>query len=339
MNTFVLMKDTLILFPYDPNDHDDFVRVRTELTGSKSVDTVRFGGSDIGTILGVNQWGYKGKLFHELIGNWTREQKESAPIFFGHENEPKIRSLYEFWEFDVEGLMANRKAGKKVRSVNEIHAAIVNPELDFMFCNPDGIIVENGEEGVFEAKNIERQHMKQYKDGIVRSHYLQTVFNMMVCDVQFGALAYFINGNDYQAYPIARDAELEAIMLDAINDFALRILKGKMIMQTVSDPIERSRLLADIEPEPEDSDACKKFFDERYLEKIEGGAADGTLECREWLDNMLHWSAAEQRAKKLKTLNQNRIKKEFGTLGVNRLNFDDAHITLGRNKALYPTIK
>jgi predicted phage-related endonuclease len=330
---------TLQLIPYDSTDHDHFEKVRAELTGIHSIDKVRFGGSDIGTICGLNQWGYAGKLFHQLIGNWPVEKIDNRAIFFGHETEPINREWYQYWERDVEGFIANKKAGRKVRSVNEITEMVINPQYDFMFCNPDGIIVEDRGLGIFEAKNIGKRHLDQYANGIVRSHYLQVHFNMIVCNLQYGALAYYIDGNDYVAYEFERDAEIDEYILNAVNAFGLKVLKGKMIMQTVSDKQERDYQLSLIEPEADDSSACNDFYSEKYKQKQAKEELDGTFETQDWFDKMIHFDSAKKRAEKLKSLYSNRIKKQMENLNARKLKFHNGHITFGANGALYPKVK
>lgn len=335
----MVLDKTLQLISYDPKDHSDFERVRAELTGINSTDRVRFGGSDIGTILGLNQWGYKGKLFHQLIGNWPVDKISNRQVFFGHETEDQNREWYKYWERDIEGFMENRKAGIKVREVHEIHSMIVNPAYDFSFCNPDGIIEEERGLGIFEAKNIERQHLDQYANGIVRSHYLQVCYNMMVCNLEFGALAYYINGNDYVAYEFERDEEIEQMLVSFVGEFAYKVLKGKFIMQTVSDKQERDYQLSLIEPEADDSKACNDFYSEKYKQKEAMEELDGTLECQDWFDKMMYFDSAAKRATKLKSLNSNKIKKHMENLNARKLKFSNGHITFGTNGALYPKVK
>ncbi|MDY0218958.1 MAG: YqaJ viral recombinase family protein [Candidatus Cloacimonas acidaminovorans] len=96
---------------------------------------------------------------------------------------------------------------------------LVHPLYDYMQGHPDGIGVdENGNKFIFEAKTS--RYGAGWEDGNIPEEYqLQVAYYMMLADVPYSFIAILIGGNDYRCFKIARDYELEKIIIEKIVDF------------------------------------------------------------------------------------------------------------------------
>lgn len=160
------------------------------------------GGSDAGTILGVNKWKSKFQLFLEKTGHYVEE----------------INNEYIYWGNTLEDLVAKefeRRSGKKVRKKNSM---LVHPEHDFMLANLDRVVV--GEKALLECKTTSAYNLAEWEGDEVPASYLcQLQHYLAVTGYEKAYIAVLCGGNQFIWKEVPRDDELIDIIIQNEKHF------------------------------------------------------------------------------------------------------------------------
>lgn len=177
------------------------------------------GGSDAGTVLGVNKYKTNVQLWEEKIGITIPEDISDKPaVAYGKKAEEHIRELFQLDHPDYQ------------IEYHEFHM-YVNEEYPFIFATLDGELTEkNGKKGVLEIKTVTIQNPIQWaewEDKIPDTYYAQILHQLAATgwdfvelrayiryykndDLRVAIRDYLIDKNDVQAdidYLIQRESE------------------------------------------------------------------------------------------------------------------------------------
>lgn len=198
------------------------------------------GGSEIGTICGVNKYSSARLLYFKKTGQF--EDSESfnfndaarERMHFGHKLEPLVADEF----------MA--RTGKKVVICP---ATLRHKDYPWMLANIDRVIVDENEVpvGLLEVKTADARLLKDWEDGEIPMSYIyQLNWYLMITDMQYGAFAALIGGNRFVMIEVYRNDELCKAMFEAADRFWNINVKQL------------------IEPEVSGSDADSDFIKEQY---------------------------------------------------------------------------
>lgn len=189
------------------------------------------GGSDVSIIAGINPFKSVHQLWLEKTGQIEIEQKESEYAHFGTLLEPIVRK--EFTE----------RTGIKVR---QKHMLLQSEQYPFMYADLDGVINENGELAIFEAKTASQYKMDTWEDGVPAGYILQVQHYMAVTGAKKTYIAALVGGNHFVYHVVERD----------------EVLITKIIaMETY---FWETYVLGGVEPIPDGSDATTSYFNSRF---------------------------------------------------------------------------
>lgn len=161
------------------------------------------GGSDAGTILGVNKWKSKTQLFFEKTNPDMIQEVSNDAIHFGNVLEDVVAKEFE------------QRAGKKVRRDNRM---LRHPEHDFMMANIDRVVV--GERALLECKTTSFFNKEQWEGDEIPAQYLcQVQHYMAVTGYEKAYIAVLIGGQNFIWKEVERDDELIDIIIQAEKDF------------------------------------------------------------------------------------------------------------------------
>ena len=155
--------------------------------------TCGIGGSDVSVIAGINPYKSIYQLWQEKRGVLEPEEEISEPAYFGTVLEPVIKR--EFM----------KRSGLKVKAKNMI---LQSSEHPFMLADLDGVIYENGEMYIFEAKTASAYKAEVWKEGIPAEYMLQVQHYMAVTGARKTYIAALVGGNDFFYKEIERDDEM-----------------------------------------------------------------------------------------------------------------------------------
>jgi len=191
------------------------------------------GGSDVGTILGLNKWKSPYQLWLEKTGQIELEETDSEPAYWGTTLEPLVAK--EFTE----------RTGKKVRRRNQIFK---HPKYPFLIANIDRDVV--GENAILECKTANPFLLKEWDgDEIPMSYLCQIQHYMNVLDRDCAYVAVLIGGQRFIWKQVDRDQALIDMITERLVEFwEYNILEG-------------------CEPPIDGSEATTEFIKDRYLEE------------------------------------------------------------------------
>lgn len=193
--------------------------------------TQGIGGSDVSIIAGVNPFKSIHQLWLEKTGQIKPEETESEYAHFGTLLEPLVRK-----EFTA-------RTGIKVRSKNML---LQSSESPFMYADLDGVIYENGELVIFEAKTASAYKQEVWENGIPLEYLLQIQHYMAVTGAKKTYIAALVGGNHFFWHEVIRDEELiEKIIAMEKYFWEHHVLGG-------------------IEPVPDGSDATTTYLNEKF---------------------------------------------------------------------------
>lgn len=162
-----------------------------------------FGGSDAGTILGVNKWKSKTQLFFEKTNPELRQEIDNEYIYWGNVLEDVVAKEFE------------KRTGKRVRRDNRM---LRHPEHEFMFANMDRVVV--GEKALLECKTTSQYNKDLWEGDEIPAQYLcQIQHYMAVTGYGKAYIAVLLGGNTFIWKEIERDEELIEILITAEKDF------------------------------------------------------------------------------------------------------------------------
>lgn len=189
------------------------------------------GGSDASVIAGVNKFRSVFQLWLEKTGQAEPEEKETEYTHFGNILEAVVKQEF------------TRRTELKVRSRNAI---LQSEEYPFMLADLDGVIHENGEMCIFEAKTASAYKLEMWENQVPPEYMYQIQHYMAVTGLRKTYIAALIGGNHFIYHEVYRDEEMISNIIRMEREFwEICVLGGK-------------------EPLPDGSEATSNFLNEKY---------------------------------------------------------------------------
>lgn len=189
------------------------------------------GGSDVSVIAGINPFRSMHQLWLEKTGQTEPEETENEYTHFGTILEPIVRK--EFTE----------RTGIKVR---QKHMLLQSEEYPFMYADLDGVINEDGEMAIFEAKTASQYKMDTWEEEVPAGYILQCQHYMAVTGAKKTYIAALVGGNHFVYHIIPRDDGMIAKIIAMEKVFWERNVIGGE------------------EPVPDGSDATTSYFNTKF---------------------------------------------------------------------------
>ncbi len=197
------------------------------------------GGSDAGTVCGLNPYGSLMKLYHDKTSDGT-DEPDSEAVRQGH---------------DLEDYVARRfmeATGLKVRRSNFMYRSQEHP---FMIADVDRLVV--GEDAGLECKTASAYNADKWKDGNIPLHYaMQCYHYMAVTGKRAWYIAAAILGREFVYHKLAWEDGLVASLVEAEKAFW------------------EGHVLAGVMPGPDGSSACDKVLEQYFGKARKSGAVE-----------------------------------------------------------------
>lgn len=180
----------------------------------KQLRTHSIGGSDCGTILGMNNYESPFTLWQKKLwaDDYEEDISDKIQVKFGHYNEQFVAKLFE------------DATGKKVRKHNKM---MYHKDYDFISANVDRVVV--GENALLECKTTSEFQKDKWKDGNVPASYMAQCYHYMaVTGVDVVYIAVLFGNSEFHFEPIERDEEIINDIISAEVEFWNEyIIKGQ----------------------------------------------------------------------------------------------------------------
>lgn len=270
------------------------------------------GGSEVGTILGLNPWKSSAELYYQKIGMLPLGTDEKVAMLMGNELEPLVRGIYAYWdhsisdqkEANLQALVAKKSGVEPSRYIYEATGYVVNPEFPHLFFSPDGLVLKDQKyktailrsgilntdhiDHVIEVKTISGWAAKQWDGGVPPSYYAQIMTYLMGLGLEYSYLVSMEDGRNISCLRLDYDAEFAEQIVHHTNDFWQRVEAGREAIETGEDYDEYC-------PPPDGSQAYESFLKKKYDNPEENTIFNPDPEVVEWA--RLHIEAQKQKKK------------------------------------------
>ncbi|MCC8162238.1 MAG: YqaJ viral recombinase family protein [Lachnospiraceae bacterium] len=193
--------------------------------------TTGIGGSDVSVIAGINPFKSVHQLWLEKTRQAEPDEGENEYTHFGTLLEPVVRK--EFME----------RTGLKVR---QKHMLLQSEDYPFMLADLDGVINDNGEPCIFEAKTASAYKQEVWEEGVPAPYILQVQHYMAVTGAKRTYIAALVGGNHFFYHVVERDEEMI----------------GKIV--AMEKHFWETYVLGGVEPVPDGSAATTDYFNSRF---------------------------------------------------------------------------
>lgn len=255
------------------------------------------GGSEMGTVLGINKYDTNVRLFHQKIGNIEVKREDNERMFWGRTNEENIARIWQYYDGTKDGYVDNYNNGKIVRKCRSINGYITNPKYPWLFASVDRLInIEGGfnlitgepleTEAILECKNMSYWVSKMWEDGMPIYHLAQIHVYMAIMETDYAEIAMLVDGGNLVVEKVMRDdALMDRILniskmwwynrvvpgIDAVQKRNMADMNGNM-----AESEKWEAAIQGLEPDPDNSEAYKEFMEEKFVKERE--SVDGTME-------------------------------------------------------------
>jgi putative phage-type endonuclease len=279
------------------------------------------GGSDAGTLLGINKYKSPINLFYQAIGLSQLPNKMNHIMLHGKQLEDYVAKCWQYYDGTEEGWVANTLANNKIKSYKKVKAIIENPKYPALFANIDGQITKHPDrgrtKGILEIKTISGYSADSYEAGIPPSYYLQVQHYMLVTGFKYAEICYLKDGRDLGVVTFDADFEIQESILNEANKFQARVTEArKVIEQYVAvtkgyEPEDLYGVVSYLEPEADNSEAFNHFISERHKSRENEITIQGDDSMQEAAAGYVQTNALIKNLESEKMLYQNVLKQEM----------------------------
>jgi putative phage-type endonuclease len=194
-----------IVADFNTITHEEWRVLRQEQKG--------FGGSDAGSILGVNKYKSPAALYMEKVGEVESDAAGEAAEW-GNILEPVVADYF-----------AKRHPEYKVM---EFKYLLQSKEHPFMFANVDRLLIDNdGKIGLYEGKTASSYVANDWADGAIPpSYYAQFQHYLAVLGLDWGFFGVLIGGNKFEERYVERNEDFINLLIEKEALFWQRIELG-----------------------------------------------------------------------------------------------------------------
>lgn len=312
------MKSKLLFIPTANMSREDWLSYRHDGLGA----------SEVGTILGLDDYMSSLELFYYKIGEIARFDTETIFSFMGRYHEETIADLWQYWDGDEETMIANYKAGKIVRRCQRVNAFVRNPEYPWLYVSLDRKINKNNiisstimkGEGSLELKTISGFEADKWESGLPPKYVVQLNTQTLICEFDFGEMALLQDGRRFFVLPFENSKTIQKKIIEKTKEFwdkvliARKYVNEKFIAIQEFNYLKANWLTAQIDtlaPEPDGSQAYADFLKKKYNRPLSAERL-GTEEEYVYAFKQKELIDDIKECEEKKTLWENELKKRMG---------------------------
>jgi len=188
------------------------------------------GGSDAGTLLGLNPYKSPINMYYQAIGVSNLPNMMNSAMLHGKQLEDYVANCWQYYDGTDDGWVANTLADNKIKKYKKVKSIIQNPKYPMLFANIDGVITHHPnykKQGILEIKTISGYSSDSYEGGIPPSYLIQLQHYMLVCELSWGEVCYLKDGRQLGCVTFEADKELQERIIFEAQDFQNRVKKAR----------------------------------------------------------------------------------------------------------------
>lgn len=247
-------------------NREEWLTKRREMSAKGMV-----GGSDAGTIMGLNNYKSRVKLFYQAIGYEPQTDIDNEIMFHGRNLEDYVADLWQYYDGSAESMLKNHLERKKTKSARRVNAMVINSNYPWMFANIDRSISKHPlhkGKGVLEIKTMSSYHSEVWESGVPPTYIIQIQHYMIVTGNKYAELAMLMDGRKFETIPFEAHPQVQEKIINSTFDFNQRVLQGLELMTQGMPDDELIHALSEIQPDPEDNEAFNDYMSERHKKRI-----------------------------------------------------------------------
>jgi predicted phage-related endonuclease len=276
------------------SSREEWLTERRKMSGQGMI-----GGSDAGTIMGLNNYKSRVKLFYQAVGYEPMTDVDNEIMFHGRNLEDYVANLWQYYDGNTESMLANHASKTKVRKARRLNAMVVNPKYPWLFANIDRVITSHPEQlgkGILEIKTISSYHAEMWASGVPPAYIIQIQHYLIVMGYKYAELAILSDGRKFESIPFPQHESIQDKILDVTYDFNQRVLQGLEIMKLGLNDEDTIQALSQIQPEPESTEAFSDYMSERHKRRLNEKTIPTSMDV---LDAAKNYSQVMKDAKEL----------------------------------------
>jgi predicted phage-related endonuclease len=289
------------------------------------------GGSDAGTLLGLNKYKSPINLFYQAVGINPLPSKMNGAMLHGKQLEEYVAKCWQYYDGTEEGWVQNTLSNIKIKTFRKVKAIIENPKYPVLFANIDGKITKHPKygkkAGVLEIKTISGYSADSYEAGIPPSYLVQIQHYMIVTEWNYAEICYLKDGRELGCVTFEADREIQESILTAAEEFNNRVIAAKNEIKKYQDPNEQLQIASHFEPDADNSDAFNQFISEKHKAREEEITIQGTDEHEQWAYTYTKLNSDIKALESDKQLYQNRLKQVMEKDGATTMILPTGKIT------------
>ena len=298
------------------------------------------GGSDMGTLMGLNKWKSSIQLFHEKVGTYKPLNIQNEAMFHGTHLEDYVANLWRYWDGEREGYLKHYGREEKIRDCRRVNGYIVNEKYPWLFASVDRLMRKNshslitgetlGFEAVLECKTISSWTLKQWEDGIPPAYIAQITQYMIVLEIIYGEFAILKDGRNFEVFPVEYSKDFGEALIDQSHDFWYnRIVPAKEyylqqqhleLNGDINGAQEMEAMIVELEPLPDGSEAYRNFLAEK--EMVEPEEVKGEKKHYEKAKEIKMLQAMKKKLEELETKRKSELMRDMLEFGADNLTFE-----------------
>jgi putative phage-type endonuclease len=271
------------------------------------------GGSDAGTLLGINQYKSPINLFYQALGIGELPSIMNAAMLHGKQLEDYVADCWQYYDGTDEGWVENTLKNKKIKTYKKLRAIVTNPKYPVLFANIDGLITKHPiygkRQGILEIKTISGYSADSYEAGIPPSYLIQVQHYMLVMELPYAEICYLRDGRQLGCVTFEANEDLQNTILEQAEAFQARVLEARSAIEPLDDKEEQLGIAAQYEPEADSTDAFNVFISEKHKARQSENVINGDGTHLEWAKQYKRYSSFLKKVEEHKQLYQNRLKQ------------------------------
>jgi predicted phage-related endonuclease len=262
------MKSHLQIIPTGGMSREDWLAYR--LTG--------IGASEVGAVLGLDDYKSSIQLFYEKIGDVPTWDVESMAAFMGREMEDLVADMWQFWDPASPGeetMMRNYREKNRIRRCRRLRAFVRNPAYPWLFVSLDRVINKYGDrdEGNLEAKTMGGWEADKWESGLPPRYVVQVQQQQLVPEFTWGEMALSQDNRRFFVLPFEANTVIQETIVTRTKAFwdsvvtAKRYVALKYQALTRFDQREADQAQAEIDklaPAPDGTLVYAKYLSEKF---------------------------------------------------------------------------
>lgn len=278
--------------------------------------SLHIGGSDIGTVIGVNKYKDAITLFCEKVGFIRNEFTPNDYTEGGHFDEAAILKRLE--HYDGFQWATNVRPGKTFRRIEKPERTFFPPKHPWLAANVDGLIEYDiefpNETGVAEAKKIGGSVMAAAPGGCPPAYIAQVIAYMTGLELPFARIALLEDGVRLHVRTLYKDMpgfnEMQDRILELAPRFFAAVQDGVQVMQSTPEREKQSAMLMEVIAEYDDV-LRVTHLSKDYLNSIAGNEDRKNVITDPGMDEVLSAYAEAEKALNMAVQVEGRVKNEL----------------------------